>query len=333
MVLQTAPVALGQQVSPQADCSGSVAAIVARREISLDEIDRAIAKQLQPLEEKIFQLRRQALENLISRVLLEREASRAGTTIDQVLKRLMEVETAVSEQKVTEIFQENEVALTSMGEHEAKSRIRLDLESQTRIAALRRGIDNLRVNSDVNVCLVPPAGPRLEIDDAGPSRGAQTAPVTIYEYSDFQCPYCKQARATVEKVLAANEGKVRLVFKHLPLPIHPRAFPAAQASYCAHEQGRFWQFHDRLFDSADLSDERLMRFAVDSSLDLNAFARCLNSEASQNAVLKDMQEARRSGFSGTPTFVVNGTILRGAPGATEFQRLIEVELKKERRNK
>ena len=309
------------------------AAIISGRSISLEEIDKTIAKRLQPLEEKIYQLRKQTLESLISRFVLESEAKRNGTSIDRVVKALMQVDDNVPEARVTDIFQENEAALASIGEDEAKARIRLDLEGQAKLAGLRRGLSELRSKAAVSVCLKPPETPALEITETGPSRGAKDAPVTIIEFSDFQCPYCKQARETLEKVLEANEGKVRVVFKHLPLPMHPRAFPAARASYCAQEQNRFWPFHDRLFDSVDLSDERLVGIASETGLDLNAFLTCLNSDASQLTVLRDIQEARKAGFSGTPTFLVNGTVLRGAAGLAEFQRLIDAELMKERRNR
>jgi protein-disulfide isomerase len=233
-------------------------------------------------------------------------------TVEQFTRTLMSAEPRISEQRIAEIFSENESALATLGEDEAKAKIRLDLESQIRLSALHAGLADLRAKASVKICLEEPVPPALEISDRGPSLGPSDAAVTIYEYSDFQCPYCRQARSVIEKILKSNEGKVRLVFKHLPLPIHPQAFAAATAAYCAHEQGRFWPFHDRLFDSNDLSVESLTRLATEVGLDMGRFAGCIGSEASRSEVLKDVQESRRAGFTGTPTFVINGRPLRGA---------------------
>lgn len=313
--------------------SGTAAIVGAARAVTLEEVDKSIGKQVQALEERIYLLRKQALESIISRVVLESEARRENITVEALTRKLMTIEPRIPEKRVAEIYEENEGALAAIWEDEAKARIRLDLESQARVAALRNGIAELRSKTEIRTCLAAPLAAPLEISDEGPSLGPKDARVVIYEFSDFQCPYCRQARSTIESVMKSNQGKVRLVFKHLPLPIHPRAFPAAQAAYCAQEQGRFWAFHDRLFESTDLSDENLMRIAREIGLEAGRFASCIGSSSARDQVLKDVQESRRAGFSGTPTFVINGTVLRGAAGPAEFQKLIDLELLRERRAK
>ena len=308
--------------------SGIAATFGSGSSISIDEVDKSIGKQLHALEEKIYLLRRQALESLISRVVLEAEANRSGVSVDQLIDRLLSVDAKVSEQRINEVLLENEQALAPLGQDQARAKVRLDLENQLKLAALRTRTADLRSRANVNICLEAPVPPRLAISDSGASVGPRDAPVTIWEYSDFQCPYCRQARSTVAKILAANEGKVRLVFKHLPLPIHPRAFPAAVAAFCAQDQGQFWPFHDRLFDSTDLSDDSLMGIARDVRLDPGRFAECISSERARTSILADMQEANKAGFSGTPTFVINGSVVRGLVSLTEFQRAIDLEINK-----
>ena len=278
-------------------------------------------------------MRRQALESLISRVLLEEQAKRSGITVEQLTTELLSVDLRVSNDRIEEVLVENEVALAPLGADQARAKIRLDLENQVRLAALRERLASLRSRSRVTICLEAPQPPPVEVRDEGPSIGPRDALVTIYEYSDFQCPFCRQARSTVESVLAAFEGKVRLVFKHLPLPMHPRAFPAAIAAHCAQQEGQFWAFHDRLFESDDLSDEGLVKIARDLGLNRGKFDTCIASEGARMAVLQDINEARRAGFSGTPTFVINRSVIRGSLSLTEFQRAIDLEIQKGKEGK
>jgi len=147
------------------------------------------------------------------------------------------------------------------------------------------------------------------------------------EFSDFQCPYCKQASGAVKRLLETYGGSVRLVFKQMPLSIHPDAFKAAQASVCANEQGRFWEFHDLLFGSNDLSVESLKKYAAGLRMKMNEFESCLNSEGSSASVKRDMQEAIRADVQGTPTFFVNGRILRGMRTGEDLKNLIDLALR------
>src|SRR5215471_16038653 len=138
-----------------------------------------------------------------------------------------------------------------------------------------------------------------------------TSPVTITEFSDFQCPYCKQAASVVEQVRRTYGERVKVIFKQMPLSFHQYAFKAAQASVCAQEQGKFWQYHNRLFASSDLSPEALNRIAAQVGLKENAFSQCMASDANREVVEKDIAEADHLGVRGTPIFFVNGTPLRG----------------------
>jgi protein-disulfide isomerase len=174
--------------------------------------------------------------------------------------------------------------------------------------------------------IVEPEPLRVEVGKDGPSRGSEGAPITIVEFSDFQCPYCKQATQVVEQVLKEYKSEVKIIFKHMPLPNHPLAFKAAEAAVCAAEQGRFWPYHDRLFGSTDLSAEGLKKTAVELGLDAGRFNACVGSEAARAVVLSNLQEARRLGIQGTPTFIVNGRVLRGLVSVETFKKVIDQEL-------
>src|SRR5215472_2536148 len=150
-----------------------------------------------------------------------------------------------------------------------------------------------------------------------------TSPVTITEFSDFQCPYCKQAASVLEQVRQTYGERVKVIFKQMPLSFHQYAFKAAQASVCAQEQRKFWQYHDRLFGSADLSVDALHRIAGEAGLKQKQFSQCMESDRSRAAVEKDMHEARQLGVRGTPTFFVNGRALRGASSFAALKQEID----------
>jgi protein-disulfide isomerase len=167
--------------------------------------------------------------------------------------------------------------------------------------------------------------------DRGFVRGAKDAPVTIIEFSDFQCPFCKTANATVKQILDKYPGKVRLVFRDYPLvSLHPQAPKAHEAARCAAEQGKFWEYHDILFDrSPRMAPADLKQYAQELKLDPAAFAQCLDSGKYTAEVDKDVQEGSGLGITGTPSFFVNGRQLVGAQPMTAFQKLIDGELAKQ----
>src|SRR5215831_10055341 len=140
---------------------------------------------------------------------------------------------------------------------------------------------------------------------------AAPAAVTVTEFSDFQCPYCKRAASVVEQLRQSYGNKVKFVFKQMPLPMHKQAFKAAQASVCAGEQGRFWDYNDQLFAAGDLSPGALQGIAGDVGLKQGEFNQCLDSQESRAAVEKDLADAERLGVNGTPTLVINGQTING----------------------
>ncbi len=170
---------------------------------------------------------------------------------------------------------------------------------------------------------------RYELDlDGAPARGPEDASVTIVEFSDFQCPFCGRVTDTLDRIHKEYGDDVRIVFKHLPLRIHPKAPAAHAAAEAAHRQGRFWEMHDAIFaDQAGMSPERYRAYAEQIGLDLERFDRDLNASDVRQRVGADTAEAEKLGVTGTPGFFVNGRFLSGAQPFEAFQRLIEEELR------
>jgi protein-disulfide isomerase len=171
---------------------------------------------------------------------------------------------------------------------------------------------------------------RIDVSDGGdPAIGPADAPVTIVEFSDFQCPYCKTFRdQTLNALLEEYGDQVRFVFRDFPLnQIHPYAQKAAEAAECANEQGKYWEMHDLLFaNSPNLGVDALKGFAEQLGLDTEQFNECLDSGRYADEVTADLQEGMSYGVSGTPTFFINGVRLVGAQPLANFQAIIDQEL-------
>jgi len=159
-------------------------------------------------------------------------------------------------------------------------------------------------------------------------RGPVNAAVTLVEYGDFQCPYCGEAYPAVRDVLERFGGRVRFVFRHLPIPeLHPRAPAAAEAAEAAGVQGRFWEMHDRLFTHQhELSDGELRGHADAIGLDVERFDRELRRGVHADRVAEDARSGARSGVPSTPRFFVNGLIHLGSPTFPELGEAIAQEL-------
>ena len=307
----------------------TVVAIVNGEKITLQDLDDTIATQLFPLQQQIYAIRKSALSNLVTARLLKAEATRRSISVEQVRRELMAGTIEVTNAQVAEAYLQNAPLLALMSEHEAKERLRLDLESQQRMKLFRKALEKLRSDSKISLSLEqPPATAKLD-DGLSPSKGPEKPGVTIVEFSDFQCPYCKQVQITLTQVLERYAGQVKLVFKHLPSEAHPNAVQSALAAICAGEQKRFWEFHDRLFESNDLSSSALEKIAAQAGLNVSRFRACLVSDSPRNAITKDVENARLLRIENTPTFVINGKLVTGAIGFEEFQRLIDLELSRQ----
>jgi protein-disulfide isomerase len=169
-----------------------------------------------------------------------------------------------------------------------------------------------------------PAAFAVPLGDA-PTRGPADAWVTIVEFSDFECPYCKQAAATLVQLLAEYPDDVRLAFRHFPLSsLHPSARPASIAAECARAQGHFWEMHDRIFAGQPaLSSDDLVAYATGADVDVGAWKECLSAPEPAARVDADFALGRQLEVTATPTFAINGERLVGTLPLAQFERLVE----------
>jgi protein-disulfide isomerase len=293
-------------------------------EITLDELDEWVKESLFQEQTgggdpaRLYDVRSQALEALVRERVLTQEAEAEGKSVDELLTS-QPVE--IGAEEVKRFYEANRARLGQAKLEDVSPAIRSHLEEQKR----RDQVNSLVARADVSILLEPP---RFDVEPTGPARGPQDAPVTIVEFSDFECPYCKRAHPTLLKVLERYPERVRLVYRHLPLEsIHARARPAALASACLSDQDRFWPYHDRVFESTQpLTDEVLRQHAEAVGADLEAYDACLEQDAKAAVVDADIAAARELGITGTPAFLINGVLITGAQPLESFTRVIEREL-------
>jgi len=235
----------------------------------------------------------------------------------------------VTPEEIHRVYELNKATLQKP-EPEVADQLRTVLREQNEATRRHEFANTLRSNAKVAVYLEPPDPFRAAVGSDGPSRGLPTAPVTIVEFEDFQCPFCRKAQDTLQQVLVKYKDTVRLVHRDFPLqPLHPTTWKAHEAARCAGEQGKFWEYRDLLYKNAPSPPEQLSTFASQLGMDSAAFKACVDSGKFKAAVQKDEDEGDRLGVQGTPAFFINGRPLAGAQPESQFSRMIDEELNKQ----
>jgi predicted DsbA family dithiol-disulfide isomerase len=311
--------------APAQDKPGEALAVVAGKPITAAEVDDVVRAQLMDLRAREYQLRSQALDALVTQALLEKEAAARGVTPEALHKAEVEDKAVVTDADVKAYFDANRARIGTTPEADALAQIRAGLAQQRQAERRAAFARELRKKYEVKVLLEPYRVP-VEIANA-PVRGNPKAPVTVVEFSDFQCPYCVRARPTVARVREAYGDSIRWVFRHFPLDFHAQAEKAGEAAACAGEQGKFWEMHDLLWKStAKLQVGDLKAHAAALGLDTSKFDQCLDSGKVAGLVEADAEAGRSYGVSGTPAFFVNGRPLVGAQPFDAFAQVIDDEL-------
>ncbi|MGE3958817.1 MAG: thioredoxin domain-containing protein [Vicinamibacterales bacterium] len=313
-----------------------VVARVGDTPITLEEVDvRALQEPVTSfgsakLVQALYMARRATIEEIVANKLLDEEARRRGIDRPTLVEREIAAKApAPTEAEVTAWYQANPQRVNGATLDQVRAPIRNLLIEQRMDAARTTLIEALKEKTTISIMLEPP---RFEVSAGGrPVRGPASAPIELIEFSDFQCPFCLRAHPTVEQVLKTYGDKIKFVYRHYPLPNHPSARPAAEASACAEAQGKFWEYHDRLWaNPSKLADADLKAHAVALGLDAARFNTCLDTHQQKAGVDKDMADGEAVGVTGTPAFFINGRAIEGAQPFESFKRVIDEELARAR---
>jgi protein-disulfide isomerase len=319
--------------SPAQQTGNEPAARIGDRTITLKELeDRWNASN--PAEhaeavQRVYDGRRAALDAIVAEMVIADAAKAKGMTPEaytqaEVSKRARKI----SDREAAVFYQANISQMQGRSLEQmtpAITRFLQDQEDQTARLAL---VNDLRKGGPpVRVLLSPPRA-AIAVTDADPALGSSSAPVTIVEFSDFQCPFCLRASPTLKQVRQTYGDKVRIVWKDFPLTqIHPQAFKASEASHCAAEQNKFWEYHDKLFASQQaLQPESLKQYAKDLGMDAAKFDACLDASKYAERVRDNVSAGAQLGVNSTPTLYINGRRLEGAQPYEVLAAVIDEEL-------
>jgi protein-disulfide isomerase len=298
-----------------------VLATIGGQPVTLADAEARAGSDLQKLELQYQRARHQNIQNALMQILRDRvlaaEAARVGKTVEQLAADEVGGRIAVTDTDVAAWYAQNQQRLGGRSLDELKPQIAEFLRQQRTQEGMQRLQERVFRERQVSVLLQPF---RYSLNNEGaPAKGPATAAVTLVEFSDFQCPFCARWVPTLNQLQQEFGDQLRIVYRQLPITsIHPAAFKAAEASLCAHDQGRFWELHDALFaDPQRLNVTDLKARARELGLDGTRFDTCLDTGRATERVQNDLREAERIGINGTPALFINGIFLEG--GALPFE--------------
>ncbi|MET1254087.1 DsbA family protein [Aliikangiella maris] len=307
----------------------SVAATINGESITFEQLDSSNKIQIYETELKLFELRSNQLKDILIPKFIQLDNRSKGLTTQQYMDKYIVQSIEISPQKIEEFAKQQKIPDDKLDDG-LKDRIRSYLNRQNIATAMESWYQKQLNKHQVSINLKKPIEPKFEIDvGSAPYLGKKDAPVTMIEYSDFECPFCARANDTVKTLLKKYGDKIKFVYKHFPLDFHKNAQKAAEASMCAREQGEdyFWQLHDQMFDDyRNLSVGVIKDKAKALGLDTEQFANCLNTDKYADYVAQDFKQGQQLGVAATPVFFINGRMINGAQPVDIFIDKIEQAL-------
>ena len=276
------------------------------------------------LGESLYNARKHTATRMAFEAILNEKAKQQGLTSDELIKKEVDARaTPPTEAEMMAVFESSRAQLPPDMTFE---RVKGDIENFLRSQSAQRVMPELQeawlaeANYKFTLVYEPK---RVDVEAIGPSKGPEKAEVTIVEFSDFGCSFCRRGAQTTSEIVKAYPDKVKVHFRHFAM----RAPKASEAALCAHDQGKFWEYHDVLFENQHKHEvEHLKEYAKTLELAQPAFDECLDSGKHTKTVQRDIDAGKLAGVQGTPAFFINGILVSGAQPIERFKELIESEL-------
>lgn len=294
----------------------------------LKEKNENLSEQLFRLDENAYKVKEYYLRDVIKSKLIDLEAKKKNVKPEDLISQEVTSKLRPVSDEEAAAFAKGKIPDNKFAEY--KDRIKMYLAKQQEGELTNRYTTELEKKYNVKIKMKKPEKEKVEVKLSGdePSKGPKNAKVTVIEFSEFQCPFCKRAYTHGRDIAKEYGDKVRYVFKHFPLSFHEKAHRASEASLCMHEQGKFFEYHDKLFENNQaLEDADLKKYAVEVGGDQAKFEECLNSGRNKAKVDKDLADAQKYGVSGAPTFFINGEAVVGAVPYEDIKKVIDEALK------
>jgi protein-disulfide isomerase len=309
-----------------------IAAKIGDEVVTRQRLEVLLGSRLFELKNDIYRIEKERLDQLIVETLLEKEADKKGISLEQLIEEVAPASRySVSDEEVDTYLRNNAERLRDYKgtQSDLRDRVRVFLLQQKRSQAINAYAHELEPKYAVQTFLSVPVQPEVKVDIEGAeTEGPADAPVTVVEFSDYECPACRATHETVKKIKETYQGKIRWVYKDYPLKRHKDAFKAAEAAHCAGDQGKFWEFQEKLFTADKLDVDSIVKYAGEFGLSTEKFSQCLKDSKHKELVEKNERDGVKIGVDRTPSFVINGTVFVGGPTFEKFKTIIDDELKK-----
>jgi protein-disulfide isomerase len=337
-------------VSSSGFAAGEPAFKVFDRVVTMDQVSKEKQGEFYEIEQKKYELIDGMASEAYLRAYWEKKATDAKTSVEAARKAYMDKNVKVSDKEVKDIVEKykDNPQFSRLGKDEQQRQVREFLRENGMRNAERNLLKQAKKSGDLVVNYPQPKEPVFDIalsdtdhtrfgpgaDDIKPMGcDRKSCPITVVEYSEFQCPYCSKAIPAIKRILREYRGKISWTVRDFPLSFHDRAKPAAVAAHCAGDQGKFWNMYQEIFDNqSDLMDEHLRKYAAKAVPDKAKWEECFKNAAGKESIIQsNMESGMRVGVTGTPAFFINGRRLSGAVPYEEYKRIIDEELSRRRK--
>jgi len=308
--------------------------------VTAKDIAPMMGQRIKRAQSDLLDAYKQNAQQMAVQRLVEAEAKKQGLGNPEELIAKNSLPDPVTSEAVDKLYKEQNLAKgvkdprSGQVQKISKEQVKSYMEEQSRREKAQAYVQTLVGKAKIRTALEEQRI-NVPVNPGSPMKGSKSAKVVIHEFSDFQCPFCSQAAKTVSQINAAYGDKVVFYFRHLPLPNHPRAMPAAIASGCAQKQGKFWEYHDKVFAEMDkMQGEKwtdavgFNTWAKEIGIDTKQFDECFAKQESKSIIDQDKKDMENLDVGSTPTFFVNGKKVEGALPFEAFKNMIDEELAK-----
>lgn len=309
--------------------SGNILARINGQPVTEEDVRKIAGPKLAQAEMELYDVRKDAVDQMVEDRLLQAEASKKGISKEEYLKRNVSDKVKVDDKEIAKFYEDKKSQMQGKSLEEVKPNIKGFLFRDKYQKQYANVIDGLRKNTKVEFLM---KAPKVEVEEGdSPSIGPKSAPVKIVEFTDYQCPFCGRSRPTVNQILSEYKGKVRYTLRDFPLSFHKDSVKAHEAGHCAGDQGRYWEMNKKMFESQTaIKVDDLKKYAQEIKLNMKKFNECLDSGKYTEMVHQNQQYGESIGVSGTPAFFINGRMISGARPFEAFKAVIEDELRSQK---
>lgn len=328
-VIITASCGKGMNTTIASTNPGEVVATINGESITSADLDKEAKNRLQRVEQEIYQVKKESLDEMVVTKLIEQAAKKQGKSVEAYLKENIDDKVPPpTEDEIKSFYEARKDQMGNKPMKEMEATIKTFLSQNRKQGLHQQLIGGLRATANVKINIEPP---RVTIDTGdNPSIGPKGAKIQLVEFTDYQCPFCGRVRPAINQIIDEYKDKVRYTLMDFPLSFHQFAKKAHEAVHCAGDQGKYWEYNKEIWSKQQaLQVDKLKEYAKELKLNPKKFDECLDSDKYTKLVEKNTKVGADAGAQGTPSFFINGIFLSGARPVGDFKKIIDDELSRQ----